>query len=278
MKQNKRVRRLAAAVLLAAGVGWFENCTIQTEYLTASSPALPEGFAGFRIALIADLHGASFSGDNAELCALVRGMRPDIIAICGDLADKRTDVQALGPFLEELSAAAPCFYVTGNHEWVMKKEDRQALFSLLEACGIERLENEYRVLERGGDRIILAGADDPNGPLEQKTPAELVRQIRQAEGEDSYILMLSHRNEMTPWCALSVQTVLCGHAHGSVVRLPGIGALYDKHDGWLPPYTAGICRQEDTTLVVSRGLGTIGGLPLRLCNRPHLPLVTLQKE
>ena len=98
----------------------------------------------------------------------------------------------LPPLLEGLTALAPTFYVTGNHEWVLSREKRQALFDLLDAAGVIRLPNECRLLEKGGASIVLAGVDDPNGPYDQKRPAQLVREIRQQYGKDAYILMLSH--------------------------------------------------------------------------------------
>ena len=101
----------------------------------------------------------------------------------------------LPPLLDGLTALAPTFYVTGNHEWVLSREKREVLFSMLDAAGVVRLQNEYRLLKKGQASIVLAGVDDPNGPYDQKRPAQLVREIRQSRGRDAYILMLSHRND-----------------------------------------------------------------------------------
>ena len=45
------------------------------------------------------------------------------------------------------------------------------------------LRNDYVKLERGGETIVLAGVDDPNGPYAMKTPAALMEEIRAQEGE-----------------------------------------------------------------------------------------------
>lgn len=55
----------------------------------------------------------------------------------------------LPPLLDGLTALAPTFYVTGNHEWVLSREKREALFSMLDAGGVVRLQNEYRAAEKG---------------------------------------------------------------------------------------------------------------------------------
>ena len=104
-----------------------------------------------------------------------------------------------------------------------------------------RLENDYRVLERDGQRLVIAGVDDPNGPADQKTAPELVREIRSAYGEDVFILALCHRNDQLPlWAGLDVPVVLAGHAHGGIVRLPGLGGVFGTHYEFFPGDDAGL--------------------------------------
>ena len=283
MQEKKRGRThsrwLLPAALVLAGAAWFENFTLSTSTVTAACAALPEAFSGLRIVQISDLHGRRFDAGSRYLLALVRLQSPDIIALTGDLADEFTDFSMLPPLLDGLTALAPTFYVTGNHEWVLSREKRQALFDLLDAAGVIRLPNECRLLEKGGASIVLAGVDDPNGPYDQKRPAQLVREIRQQYGKDAYILMLSHRNDELPlWAHMGVQTVLCGHGHGGIVRLPGIGAVFGTHMDLFPDYTAGLYEKDGTAMVVSRGLGGSRKLPLRIGNRPEVVTVVLQTE
>ncbi len=190
-----------------------------------------------RIVQISDLHGKRFGKDDARLLRAVRQARPDLIALTGDFADELTELSALEPLLEGLTALAPVFYVTGNHEWVMDGAQRRELFALLDGCGVVRLRNSWRVLKSGGCRIVLAGVDDPNGPADQKTPEALVAEIRAAEGGDAFILMLAHRNDqLARWAALGVDAVLAGHAHGGIVRLPGIGPVFGTHYEFFPGF------------------------------------------
>lgn len=167
MQEKKRGRTrsrwLLPAALVLAGAAWFENFTLSTSTVTAACAALPEAFSGLRIVQISDLHGRRFDAESRYLLELVRLQSPDLIALTGDLADEFTDFSMLPPLLEGLAALAPTFYVTGNHEWVLSREKRAALFSMLDAAGVVRLQNEYKLLERGQFSIVLAGADDPNG-------------------------------------------------------------------------------------------------------------------
>ena len=153
---------------------------------------------------------------------------------------------------------------------------RQTLCDLLDGYGVIRLENDCRVLERDGQRLVIAGVDDPNGPADQKTAPELIREIRAACGEDVFILALCHRNDQLPlWAGLDVPVVLAGHAHGGIVRLPGLGGVFGTHYEFFPGDDAGLYVQDGTQLYVSRGLGPSRRLPIRVCNAPELPVLTL---
>ena len=202
---------LLPVMLAAAGFCYLDNCTVQTTFRTLRCATLPEAFSGLRIVQISDLHGRVFGKEHAALLSAVRAAKPDIIAITGDLADEDTPLPSLRPLLAGLTALAPVYYVTGNHEWVISRAVRQTLCDLLDGYGVIRLENDYRVLERDGQRLVIAGVDDPNGPADQKTAPELIREIRSAYGEDVFILALCHRNDQLPlWAGLDVPVVLAG--------------------------------------------------------------------
>ena len=281
MKQ-RRVRPAAtilSALVLLAGFTWYENRTIQTQTFRLCAPNLPQAFSALRVVQISDLHGEVFGENSRRLIAAVKNAKPDLIAITGDLADEYTDLSMLRPLVSKLCAIAPVFYVTGNHEWVLTREKRQQLFEILDECGVIRLRNEFRLLQKNGETMVLAGVDDPNGPYDQKTPAQLVKEIRETCADEAYILMLSHRNDqLEMWARLGVDAVLCGHAHGGVVRLPVLGGLFGTRYELLPEYTAGVYAQGKTQVLVSRGLGRSHRIPLRFCNRPQLVVAILERE
>ena len=182
----------------------------------------------------------------------------------------------LSALLPRLSAVAPCVYVTGNHEWRMK--DREVWFSLLEKSGVTYLSNRFARLVRGESEIILAGVDDPNGPRDQKTPGKLLREVR-AAAPDAYVVVLCHRNDQLENLAnLGADLVLSGHAHGGVVRLPIFGAVFGTHYELFPEDTEGVITRGEACMVVSRGLGGSRRLPVRIANRPEIPIITLHSK
>ena len=275
MRRRKTAVLLVLTALLAAGFLLWGNCSLQTTETALVSPALPPAFDGLRIVELADLHGRVFGRGSRRLLAAVRRAEPDLICIDGDLFDEHTDLAMLPPLLRGLCAIAPVYYVTGNHEW--RVPGLRGILAQMRACGVTVLQDDWRVLRRGEDALIVAGTDDPCGPAERKTPAELIADIRAEAGEAAFLLLLTHRNDQLPqWSALGVQAVLAGHCHGGVVRLPFMGGLFGTDRRLFPAWDAGLYRQGETALYVSRGLGYTN-VHFRLFNRPEVAVIVLRR-
>lgn len=275
MRRRKTAVLLVLTALLAAGFLLWGNCSLQTTETALVSPALPPAFDGLRIVELADQHGRVFGRGSRRLLAAVRRAEPDLICIDGDLFDEHTDLAMLPPLLRGLCAIAPVYYVTGNHEW--RVPGLRGILAQMRACGVTVLQDDWRVLRRGEDALIVAGTDDPCGPAERKTPAELIADIRAEAGEAAFLLLLAHRNDQLPqWSALGVQAVLAGHCHGGVVRLPFVGGLFGTDRRLFPAWDAGLYRQGETALYVSRGLGYTN-VHFRLFNRPEVAVIVLRR-
>ena len=275
MRRRKTAVLLVLTALLAAGFLLWGNCSLQTTETALVSPALPPAFDGLRIVELADLHGRVFGRGSRRLLAAVRRAEPDLICIDGDLFDEHTDLAMLPPLLRGLCAIAPVYYVTGNHEW--RVPGLRGILAQMRACGVTVLQDDWRVLRRGEDALIVAGTDDPCGPAERKTPAELIADIRAEAGEAAFLLLLAHRNDQLPqWSALGVQAVLAGHCHGGVVRLPFVGGLFGTDRRLFPAWDAGLYRQGETALYVSRGLGYTN-VHFRLFSRPEVAVIVLRR-
>ena len=275
MRRRKTAVLLVLTALLAAGFLLWGNCSLQTTETALVSPALPPAFDGLRIVELADLHGRVFGRGSRRLLAAVRRAEPDLICIDGDLFDEHTDLAMLPPLLRGLCAIAPVYYVTGNHEW--RVPGLRGILAQMRACGVTVLQDDWRVLRRGEDALIVAGTDDPCGPAERKTPAELIADIRAEAGEAAFLLLLTHRNDQLPqWSALGVQAVLAGHCHGGVVQLPFVGGLFGTDRRLFPAWDAGLYRQGETALYVSRGLGYTN-VHFRLFNRPEVAVIVLRR-
>ncbi len=276
----KKARRLewaalAALLLFSAWAVEDSKLHLQLSCYELSFARLPAALDGLRIVQLSDLHGVVFGRDNRRLAELVRLQQPDLIALTGDLASDEKELPAVESLLEGLSGLAPVYYVHGNHEWaghIIPQID-----ALMDRYGVIRLSNEYRSFEENGASLTVAGAEDPNGPADMIPPAALAAALRRAQPED-FILWLGHRNfwaEKYP--ELPVDLVLSGHAHGGIVRLPGIGGLLNVKHKFIADHEAGVYETGSYRMVVSRGLGNSVPVP-RLFNRPEVVTVVLHSS
>ena len=269
---------LAVLILAAVLFLHWDNTSLQVTETSVSLPELPEGFDGCRVAVLSDLHGAEFGEGNADLFTAVSQTAPDYIFYLGDLEDRyRGPVPGYAETVAAgLAAIAPTYYVTGNHEWAIG--DVPSLKERLRENGVTVLSNQFVPLERGGDAIILAGIDDPNGYADQETPEELASELTASCGEDAFWMLLAHRNDHFPgqYSFLGADLVFSGHGHGGMIRLPGTDGLISTDRTLFPSYTAGLYYKNGSTLFVTRGLGN-SGPSFRLFNRPEVALVTLAR-
>lgn len=280
-KRRPRGRRILILLLLAllcAGFFRWSNHSLQVERLTFSSPRLPEGFDGCTVVVLADLHGAVFGEDNQRLLETVSNQAPDVILLAGDLLDRfrETPHSYAVDLGRRLAAIAPTYFVTGNHEWALP--DVPALKEALTEAGVTVLDNRFVTLERGGDQILLAGVDDPNGYADQKTPEELAEEVHAAWG-DGFWLLLAHRNNLFAprYSRLGADLVISGHGHGGMIRLPFTDGLISVERTLFPSYTAGFYEENGSTAFISRGLGN-SGPSFRLFNRPEVAVLTLSRS
>lgn len=248
------------------------NRLVTTDY-TVTSARLPADFDGFRIVQLSDLHAAEFGKDNAQLVRAVAAAQPDLIVLTGDFIEAEDQIPVTLALAQQLVPLAPVYFVSGNHDWASHAID--ALFDGLADVGVTCLRNEFVTLQHGAGSIVLAGVDDPNGRADMPTPDRVAAAV-QAEHPGAFTVLLGHRNYWVgEYPTLPVDVILCGHAHGGVVRLPGVGGLIGTDRTLFPDYTAGMFASGQYQMIVSRGLGQIAQLP-RLLNNPEIVCLTLR--
>ena len=268
----------------------WQNGHIAVTHIEYKNRLVPQALNGFTIAHVSDLHNRRFAGFPQHLADLVRAQSPDIIAVTGDLIDRKsTDIEAAMEFIRPATTIAPVYFVSGNHE--PRSGQYEALLPRLAQAGVHVLDDTSAVIEKNGQSFIIAGLRDPafyndsSGRTEEKILKErrqTLQCLKALEGllpvSPALVLLLSHRPELFHMYAdCGVSLVLTGHAHGGQVRLPGVGGLYAPGQGLFPKYTSGMHRRGDTTMVVSRGLGG-RFVRLRAFNRPEVVVVKLSHQ
>lgn len=271
----KRKLLWCAVIFLFLGfIAWmvWSNTSLELSHYAVASPEIPASFDGFRIVQISDLHNNELGRDHHRLLARIEEGQPDIIVLTGDLIDSRmTDVETALEFVNAAVKLAPVYYVTGNHE-----ERVPTAYALLEEglikAGVHILRNETVFLEREGEKICLAGIDDPHYFASMDAFFDALSPL--CDGEE-YTVLLSHRPEyFDHYIDAGADLSLAGHIHGGQFRIPFKGGLIAPYQRLFPKYDNGLYEEDGSALVVSRGVGN-SIFPIRFNNRRHVVLVEL---
>ncbi|MCC2380528.1 metallophosphoesterase [Bacillus wiedmannii] len=279
MKKNMKRIILFIGILVGFSIFLYvQNNLISITEVKITSNKIPSSFKGFKILQISDLHNKKFGDNQENLIQKVKSINPDIIAITGDLIDSKSyDPEVSMELIRKLVKKYPVYFVTGNHEkWSGKYNN---LEKELKKHHVIVLRNEHVTIQKGEQKINLLGIDDPEFVTGNRDEGNVVKdEIIKAKIEtqpDTYNVLLSHRPEfLTEYADEQIDLVLSGHAHGGQVRLPFIGGLVAPNQGMFPTYTAGLYEKQNTSMVVSSGLGN-SIIPQRIFNRPELVVVQL---
>lgn len=269
-----------------------QNEHLDVEPVEVFLPALPPALDGYRLAIVSDLHITRHSPYLASILNAVRRQQPDCILIAGDSIDERTQgVLSLEPFFTLLAQTAPTVAILGNNDCLPSVVD--ALRSVYWQSGITLLENETRLLNARGYPMQITGLLDPfaqqmgieavHRQINTETPTQmplsgvLPPKEEKTEGYALPSVLLLHQPQLAyAYAELRPSLIISGHAHGGQIRLPHGQGLYAPGQGLFPRLTGGLYDLDGTRLLVSRGLGN-HRFPLRLNNRPHLPVAILRR-
>ena len=282
-KWNKKNWLCVIAICLVVISVWIvlgsTNLEITEYYVT--SARIPDSFDCFEIAQISDLHNAEFGDENKDLLVLLSQIKPDVIVLTGDLIDSRqTDIEIALDFAGKAVQIAPVYYVSGNHE--ARVPEYEQLKTGLTDLGVTVLENQRVQITKDGESITLMGIQDPSfrtdylfGDAESVSRQAITSLQNESDG---FTVLLSHRPELFDLYAdTGVDLVFSGHAHGGQFRLPFVGGLVAPNQGFFPRYDAGQFVEENTTMIVSRGVGN-SIIPFRINNPPELVVVELKNQ
>ena len=239
---------------------------VEVKEIAVELPRLPAQHHGTTIVQLTDLHvgptiGRAFVED---IVRRTNELRPDVIAITGDLVDGSVERlrHAVEP-LRELRARHGVYFVTGNHEYYSGSGPWIAELGRL---GIKVLRNE-RVTLGGPGGFDLAGIDDHTGRL-PGGPSDLERALDGRDPGRAVVLLAHQPKAVFEASRLGVDLQLSGHTHGG--QIWPFTYLVKLQQ----PYIAGLHRHGDTQIYVSPGTG-YWGPPMRLGTRAEITRVTL---
>ena len=240
----------------------YERLHVEVTRATLTASGWAEGLAGLRIGFLTDLHRSETVSHeiSAAAVSLLMHERPDLIVLGGDyvtLADPEY-VEPAAEVLSGLSAPLGVFAVLGNHD------DDHDMAAALNAVDISVLRDARTQIRVRGEPLDLVGIRYWTHRVE-----DLAKLLR---GASPNVALLAHNpRRLFEAATLAVPVVISGHTHGGQVVLPGLGPIAAR--GF--PVVAGTGKRENTSIFVSRGVGTVY-LPVRLNCPPEVVILTIQ--
>lgn len=236
--------------------------------------SLPDGFAGYKILHISDLHSNHKSDMNVDIWREIEMLEFDVAMITGDVVVGGFDeILAHGEEIKRLAERVPVYFVDGNHE----KKIYDRVKEYLESLGVTVLGNESVKLERNGDEITLIGTRDYQY-LEKNDFEGNISVISEMTAVEGFKIVLQHEPQLFDLLNKTDELLmLCGHTHGGQVRFPLLPTLYAPGQGFLPKYSNGLYTEGKAVMYVSKGIGTTV-FPIRFYNRPEIAVIELEKR
>ena len=261
---RRSLLRAAGAVALGTAAGTaahgflYERHHIEVTEQTLDVAGWPSALSGLRVGFLTDLHRSSTVSHEmiAHAVDLVMARKPDLIIVGGDYVTNRDRrfIQPAADALAKLTAPHGVFAVLGNHD------DERDVPAALQSAGFAVLRDARTQISIHNEPVDIAGLRYWTHRM-----ADIARVVR---GASPTLLMIAHTpKRLVEAMALSVPLLLCGHTHGGQIVLPGIGAVAAREF----PIIAGTERRENTTVFVSRGVGTVY-IPVRVNCPPEVAI------
>lgn len=268
-------RRDALRALAATGVGLaaapiaygvaYERHRLALVEADVPVSGLPPEHDGLRIGLITDIHHSATvsAADVTRAVHMLKAARPDMVILGGDYVTygNRAYVHPVAELLAPLAETTHgSFAVLGNHD-----DDRDMAAALTK--------NRFAVLKDQHSRVVIKGEPlDLVGIRFWTRRAPHLAPVLKGTGPNT-ILLAHDPRRLEQAAQFDVPLVLSGHTHGGQVVLPAIGAIAKKDF----PVLAGMTRQANTSLFVSRGVGTVY-VPVRINCPPDVAVLTLRRR
>lgn len=248
------------------------------------SADLPDGFDGYRIAHLSDLHAGTFSGRLIDILRRevdsVNAQRPDLIVFTGDLQNMTPNELPLAEsYLRRMKAKDGVVSVLGNHDYAMYVEAADSVRRAYERelrlferrLGWRLLLNSNTVIRRGGDSILVAGMEnDGREPFPQRGD---INMAMAGAWPDAFTVMLEH--DPTAWRRVilpqsGAQLTLSGHTHAMQFELLGWSPASLIYSEW-----GGMFHEGERAINVSKGMG--GFIPFRVGASNEIVIITLRR-
>ena len=285
MKNKKTLRLVILFLVLCLTLGTlivYDNFKIDVTEYAIESVDLPKNFDGFKIVHLSDLHNTEFGNDNEKLLKIIKEQKPDAVFVTGDTIDGfYTNIQIPIELFKEILKICDVYFVVGNHESRVNINVYTEFIDTLTEIGVIVLKDSCALIEKGEEKIQVIGLNDASeykADYNSDYTVKITETINNLDDESFFSILLSHHPELFPeYKNTDIDLVFSGHAHGGQFRLPFIGGIIAPEQGLFPEFDAGVFNENNTTMIVSRGLGN-SIIPVRINNSPEVVVVALKNK
>lgn len=292
VKKTKK-STLATAVAVGAALVSAVDVRLKVQHYILGAQKVGEPIS---IAFLSDLQSCYYGKGQKTLVNAIDKENPDVILLGGNIFDSSLSMENAEILLEQISPRYPCYYVTGNQEYLSK--DVGEIFSTLRRYGVTILSGVSDLLSVKGNLIRFSGITDPEVSRVASSYPSTLEQLEQlkvdldddsevfgdeeadcADGGNTvdYSILLAHRPEhIALYLEYNYDLVLSGHTNGGQWRIPFINkGFYASGQGIFPKYSGGEYSFGDKSFIVSRGLARESNRIPRLFNRPELVMIDI---
>ena len=258
---------------------YYEKNTLDVTMYNINNKKIPKSFDKYKIIQVSDFHSVKNKKLVNAVIDNIKKEKPNIIVITGDLVSnsKNKNIESAVSFIKMIDGIASVYFVSGNHESKINNYDK--LKDMLNENGVIILNNKTKKIKHKNKEINLIGIDDPTIANRKNTDnSNIIKEelFYAKYSFDKFNILLSNRPELFDvYVDNNIDLILSGHTHGGQVRIPFIGAICAPNQGLFPKYDCGLFKSEDTTMIVSRGIGT-SKLPIRINDKPELVVISLE--
>ena len=258
---------------------------LEIRHVDLTFPDLPEAFDGYRLVLFSDAHVGTLSGSWQWLLQRdvdsINRQRADMIVFAGDLQNVHPkELYEHRALLSRLNARDGVWSVLGNHDYATyldtdeaeKAANDRETVSLERQMGWHLLLNEHRVIERDGQRLVIAGMENYGAAARFPKRGDVGRALA-GTAKGDFIIMLEHdpyawRQQIVP--DGRAQLTLSGHTHAMQFMLGQWSPISLTHAEW-----NGLYREGHQQLYVTAGMGAL--IPWRFGAPGEIVVITLRR-
>lgn len=282
---------LTGYTFVSASIGVLEKDKYDVTEKKIDIVNLPPELEGLRILMISDIHSGPYmnEGQMREYADILNSYNADLILIPGDLTNsEKMEVFPFAKGFRDIKAKYGVYATLGNHDYF--HDENYVAQAVINETPIKLLRNENRILEINNQKLLLMGMEDTRASGANYDPKiyqyfdKVVSDAKNNLSSNNLsfesvqkILMYHKPYFFDDFSKEKIDLIVSGHTHGGQIVFAKLGNLNLSIASFVSKYLDGLYKNGNSSMYISRGLGTVG-LPLRLNCRPEITILTLKRK